>query len=491
MNQRYEIVRLIAEGGMGAVYEGRDLKLGGSPIAIKRCLLAGESMQRAFVREAELLANLSHPGVAKVRDLFAEPDGHYLIMEYIPGCDMEQIINDRGRAIPTRDALVWMDQALDALSYMHSRRPPVIHRDIKPSNLKLTPSGHVMLIDFGLAKGNGNSSLVGFSANYAPLEQLHGDGTDARSDLYSLGATIYRLLTAQEPQSALSRAKQIAKERRDPLLKVNAINNRVPAAVAEVVWDAMALEREDRLQSAYEMRRRLREASDAPAPNFQQAYTPTEVDQGDENNSSVHKISTIVMSIAHPPGGSSREPSIINAPVVSLPAGPDNVEASKTAGKNAAVKPALVVACLLMLLISIGAGVKYWPPARTERRMDDTEIQKAVDKKAALLIALGMAGVDFSVQEAELKQWLNDKENTSYPALAEALLKLLESKRLQKPVYLDVIVDNYESTPGVSSPRNAGDVDSDLLKAAVLKGHNARYGEEVRDFESLARWSTY
>src|SRR5262245_41192511 len=259
LNQRYEIVRLIAEGGMGAVYEGRDLKFSGSPVAIKRCLLSGEATHRAFTREAELLANLSHPGVPKVRDLFAEADVRYLVMEYIPGRDLEEILNDRGAAIPTEDALGWMDQALDALSHMHSQRPPVIHRDIKPSNLKLTPSGHVMLIDFGLAKGNGKSSLVGYSANYAPLEQLQGDGTDAQSDLYSLGATMYRLLTGQEPASALERVKQMAKDHRDPLLRVNAINNRAPAAVAQVIWEAMALEREDRLRSADEMRRRLRE----------------------------------------------------------------------------------------------------------------------------------------------------------------------------------------------------------------------------------------
>src|SRR5262245_47086252 len=369
LNQRYEIVRLIAEGGMGAVYEGRDLKFGGSPVAIKRCLLTGEAMQRAFVREAELLANLSHPGVAKVRDLFVEPDGQYLVMEYIPGRDLEEILNDRGAAIPTEEALGWMDQTLDALIYMHSQRPPVIHRDLKPSNIKLTPSGHVMLIDFGLAKGNGTSSLVGYSANYAPLEQLHGGGTDAQSDLYSLGATMYRLLTGQAPESSLSRVKQLAKDQRDPLLRVNAINNQVPAVVAQVIWDAMALEREDRLQSAGEMRRRLREASKSRASNVQQLYTPTEVVQGAENNSSVPKGNTEASSIAQPTVGSPQKSSITNAPVVSLPAGPGAIEACKTGVKNVKVKPVLVFACLVMLLFSTVAGICYknWQIASSQR----------------------------------------------------------------------------------------------------------------------------
>src|SRR5262249_14282044 len=273
-------------------YEGRDLKFGGGPVALKRCLMTGEAMQRAFVREAELLANLSHPGVAKARDLFAEPDGQYLVMEFIPGSDLEQILNDRGKTVPTEVALEWMDQALDALSYMHGRRPPVIHRDIKPSNLKLTPSGHVMLIDFGLAKGKGTTSLAGYSANFAPLEQLQGDGTDARSDLYALGATLYRLLTGRAPESALDRVKQIAKCQRDPLLSVNTINSWVPEAVAQVIREAMALEPEDRLQSAVEMRRRLREAGDSLAAMYQWAYAPTELDQVFERNSKARSFAS-------------------------------------------------------------------------------------------------------------------------------------------------------------------------------------------------------
>ena len=275
LNGRYEIVRLIAEGGMGAVYEGRDQKFGGGPVAIKRCLMTGESMQRAFTREAELLANLSHPGVAKARDLFAEADGQYLVMEFIPGRDLEQVLEERGGPISTEIALEWMDQVLDALSYMHGRRPPVIHRDIKPSNLKLTPSGHLMLIDFGLAKGNGTTSLAGYSVNFAPLEQLQGEGTDPRSDLYALGATMYRLLTGRAPESSLDRVKLIAKHHCDPLVSAHLVNPQVPESVAEVIRDAMALDLEDRLGSANEMRERLRQAGGDLALNYSMASAPT------------------------------------------------------------------------------------------------------------------------------------------------------------------------------------------------------------------------
>ncbi|MGH9752810.1 MAG: protein kinase domain-containing protein [Blastocatellia bacterium] len=389
LNQRYEIVRLIARGGMGAVYEGRDLKFGGSPVAIKRCLPANESIQRAFAREAELLANLSHPGVPKVRDSFAEAEARYLVMEYIPGRDLEEILKDRGAPIPTEEALEWMDQALDALNYMHSQRPPVIHRDIKTSNLKLTPLGHVMLIDFGLSKENGSTSLVGYSVNFAPLEQLQGDGTDARSDLYSLGATIYRLLTGLAPESALNRLNQMAKDHRDPLPRVNAINSQVPAAVAQVIWEAMALDREDRLQSADEMRGRLREARKSPAENFQQLYAPTEAIQAENKASSVSGLNTSARSIAHPRVESSRESSTANAQGASLPPGLANIGTSKSSAKNVKVKLALSLACLVAFVVSIGAGVNYWETgqeaARQKAARQIAEHDEIAGQKAAQL----------------------------------------------------------------------------------------------------------
>jgi serine/threonine protein kinase len=386
LNGRYEIVRLIAEGGMGAVYEGRDLKFGGGPVAIKRCLMNGEAMQRAFVREAELLANLSHPGVAKARDLFSEPDGQYLVMELIPGNDLEQILSDRGAPLPTEVALEWMDQTLDALSYMHGRRPPVIHRDIKPSNLKLTPSGHVMLIDFGLAKGNGTTSLAGYSANFAPLEQLQGDGTDARSDLYALGATLYRLLTGRAPESALDRVKQLAKGQRDPLLSVHTINSLAPEAVAQVIWDAMALEPEDRLQSADEMRRRLREAGDSLASSYQWAYAPTQCDEIIEKNSRARSVraggkSTVPFTerLSQASSISNRSASISKSSVAVEPVRQVAVETSNTRPKYAVGKYILASGCLVALLFLGVAGNSYRNWRIEQARVQQQEIEQRKD----------------------------------------------------------------------------------------------------------------
>jgi serine/threonine protein kinase len=402
LNGRYEIVRLIAEGGMGAVYEGRDLKFGGGPVAIKRCLMTGEAMQRAFVREAELLANLSHPGVAKARDLFAGTDGQYLVMEFIPGSDLEQILSDRGTPVSIKVALEWMDQALDALSYMHGLRPPIVHRDIKPSNLKLTPSGHVILIDFGLAKGTGTTSVAGYSANYAPLEQLQNEGTDARSDLYALGATLYRLLTGRAPESALDRVKQIAKYRRDPLLSVNMINALVPETVAQVVWDAMALEPEDRLQSANEMRRRLREAGDSLASSYQWASAPTEGDHVFEKSSKTRSFiadgrTTVPFTerLSRPTTGPNGSIAVRSAPttqidveaVISAPTTQIDVERGKTDPKYTVGKYILASGCLVMLLFMGVAGNSYrnWRVERARVEQQEAERRAELSRKQELL----------------------------------------------------------------------------------------------------------
>src|SRR5918911_3535570 len=149
---RYRIVRPLGQGGMGAVYEALDERLHRA-VALKETLVEGEELRRAFAREARLLANLNHPALPKVIDHFSEGAGQYLVMEFIAGADLAQLLSERGRPYPFETVLAWADELLDALEYLHGHEPPVIHRDIKPANLKLTPKGRVVLLDFGLAKG--------------------------------------------------------------------------------------------------------------------------------------------------------------------------------------------------------------------------------------------------------------------------------------------------------------------------------------------------
>jgi formylglycine-generating enzyme required for sulfatase activity len=191
-------------------------------------------------------------------------------MQYIPGEDLGKLLQKQGGPFPIAVVLRWADHLLDALDYLHTRTPPVIHRDIKPQNLKLTDRGEIILLDFGLAKGapsatqrtalTSGSSILGYTMHYAPLEQMEGSGTDARSDLYSIGATLYHLVTSVKPADALARAMALVSGRRDPLRLATEENRLVPLAVAEILRSAMAQSREDRPPSAVELRRLLRDA---------------------------------------------------------------------------------------------------------------------------------------------------------------------------------------------------------------------------------------
>ncbi len=280
LQNRYRIIRLLGEGGMGAVYLARDERLK-RDIALKECFFTDDGLRRAFEREALLLANLNHPALPRVMDHFTEGAGQFLVMDFIEGDDLTAMLGRRGGPFSVDEALQWADQLLGALEYLHSRRPPIIHRDIKPQNIKLTEEGRIVLLDFGLAKGAAwhqsqiatGSSVRGYTPSYAPIEQMKGTGTDARSDLYSLAATIYHLLTGDKPIDALTRVTEIATEETDPLPSANEINPHVPSAVAEVLKKAMAIKPDHRPATAMEMRRMLMDGNKPPVPEQKDVST--------------------------------------------------------------------------------------------------------------------------------------------------------------------------------------------------------------------------
>jgi serine/threonine protein kinase len=137
---------------MGAIYEAIDQRLG-NRVALKQTLVSGTQLDKAFEREAKLLARLHHPVFPTVSDYFADGEGQFLVMQFIPGDDLATLLDRQGGPFPPDQVMHWSDQLLDALDYLHTQEPPVIHRDIKPQNLKLTPRGRIILLDFGLAKG--------------------------------------------------------------------------------------------------------------------------------------------------------------------------------------------------------------------------------------------------------------------------------------------------------------------------------------------------
>jgi serine/threonine protein kinase len=257
---RYKILGAVGRGGMGAVYRAEDLRLEGRICAIKEVYPDPEASLEAlaqareqFRREAVTLARLDHPNLPKVSDTFAEGDREYLVMDFVEGEDLRQLVEeqrDQGRFLPERRVLEWARQLCGALSYLHSRIPPVLHRDIKPANIKLNPDGLIKLVDFGLVKllASDDSSTVTVlqgrgTVAYTPLEQYGGDSghTDVRTDIYSLGATLYHLLTNLAPADAKQRFLSP-----DVLVPPREINPHVPVRVQRAILAAMSMHPDQR-----------------------------------------------------------------------------------------------------------------------------------------------------------------------------------------------------------------------------------------------------
>lgn len=305
LQQRYRIDRQIGQGGMGAVYVATDERFG-STVAIKETLCMDDNYRKAIEREARLLNSLKHAALPRVSDHFVEDNGQYLVMEYIPGEDLFCILEERDEPFPVEQVLTWADQLLEALEFLHNQENPIIHRDIKPQNLKVTPKGQIILLDFGLAKGNvtgaGNQtnakSIFGYSRNYASLEQIQGTGTDPRSDLYSLAATLYHLMTNAAPEDALTRAMAVLGQNPDPLVPANHINPAIPAGVSAILHKTLDLDATHRPDSASEMRTMLRDH-----PSYATlALNTVSVARGN-GTADLHEQKTRLMPAATHPGG--------------------------------------------------------------------------------------------------------------------------------------------------------------------------------------------
>jgi D-alanyl-D-alanine dipeptidase len=305
LQNRYLVLKQIGQGGMGAVYIATDQRFG-STVALKETFFTEAGLRKAFEREARLLNHLRHPALPRVSDHFTEEEGQFLVMEYIAGDDLAEKLKERGGAFTLSEVLNWADQLLDALDYLHTQEPSVIHRDIKPQNLKLTPRNAIVLLDFGLAKGatamqtkvTATGSVFGYSRNYAPLEQIQGAGTDPRSDIYSLGATLYHLITGVTPPDALTRATAVLNGQTDPLLPANEVHEQVTPAVAEVLSKAMAQNAGQRPQTAAAMREAMREAARQGHTTAASAARETSAASGSVSN--VYEQDTQLMFAAAP-----------------------------------------------------------------------------------------------------------------------------------------------------------------------------------------------
>ncbi len=259
LNKRYTIESVLGHGGMSSVYRAYDENIG-VPVAVKENLVLTEDYSKQFQREATILATLRHPNLPRVSDYFFIPaQGQYLVMDFIEGEDLRERI-ERIEQLPPQEVILIGSAICDALIYLHQRTPPVIHRDIKPGNIKITPEGHVVLVDFGLVKlleGNQQTTTGAraMTPGYSPPEQYGTGHTDERSDIYSLGATLYAALTGIIPEDGLSRLTGKSK-----LTSLKKKRHDVPSELAFVIEKALAIEPEKRYQNAEDFRKALLKA---------------------------------------------------------------------------------------------------------------------------------------------------------------------------------------------------------------------------------------
>ncbi len=264
LNDRYRILSLLGTGGMGAVYHAFDPVLN-REVAIKQLqpdLITGkqsDQVRQQFLREAQSLAALHHPNLPRVTDFFSVENQHYLVMDYIAGQTLQEVLQTARNGLAERQVLLWADQLLSALEYIHQHG--LVHRDIKPSNIRLTPDGRIFLVDFGLVKQSdpthpGTLSLIrGIGTpEYAPPEQYEASTahTDERSDIFALGATLYHLLSGRAPTTVSVRMAEPAR-----FQPPHEHNPNISPAVERVILRAMEMERAKRFASADDMRRAL------------------------------------------------------------------------------------------------------------------------------------------------------------------------------------------------------------------------------------------
>lgn len=224
LHGHYRIEHVLGSGGFGHVYLGMDLATN-QQYALKEYLVSGANAQEQLKHEATVLSHLHHPNLPAFQDAFIERGRYYVVLNYIEGNDLTDIIRiarQRNDVVPMGQIMGWVLSICDAVMFLHVQQPPVIHRDIKPDNIRITSNGTAILVDLGNAKASADGARTLFfirhqgTPGYAPPEQYPGgSGTDTRSDVYALGGTLYFALTAHEPPSVSTRNQAAQQNKSD------------------------------------------------------------------------------------------------------------------------------------------------------------------------------------------------------------------------------------------------------------------------------------
>ncbi|MEW5870001.1 MAG: protein kinase [Chloroflexota bacterium] len=366
LNNRYRIVEILGQGGMGSVYRAVDENLG-VEVAVKDNLFTTEEYARQFRREAIILANLRHPNLPRVMDHFViNGQGQYLVMDYIEGEDLRQRMERIG-VVPEEEVITIGAAVCDALAYLASRKPSIIHRDIKPGNIKITPQGHIFLVDFGLAKTLHGSQATTTGARamtpgYSPPEQYGTARTDHRSDIFSLGATLYAALTGATPEDALARAMDQAE-----LTSIRKHNQRISRRLTTAIEKSLEVRPDDRYQTPEEFKQALLGASTSSKRREGDYYVaPPPVDE--------KGIPEDEAPAAAPESEKVQLPSEKNAQSI-LPISTPLEELDLSLPRSRPVKRRKGIGCwtvfllVALLLVGGGIGVYNYDPELPERAM--------------------------------------------------------------------------------------------------------------------------
>lgn len=283
LNDRYVIVKRIGGGGMGHVYQAQDKRLSDRLVAVKEMIQTHtDETQKTkavddFLREAQLLASLDHPSIPTIFDYFIENGRYYLVMYCIQGKDLDIVMQQRKGRVDEETVTTWAIQVCDVLDYIHKQEPPIIYRDMKPSNLMLDEKrGKIMLIDFGIARFVA-PTVKGVTAigtmGYAPPELFSGK-VESRSDLYSLGATLFHMLTGSDPQDNPLLIFDFNKHPRPRI-----INPAISREMDDILVRMVAHRPEDRPRSAADLKKELEEhmrrfTVGAPSESFPTGMVP-------------------------------------------------------------------------------------------------------------------------------------------------------------------------------------------------------------------------
>ncbi len=350
---RYTIEGVVGQGGMGAVYRARMEALGGKRVAIKEMTLSVPDQMKdkaleQFRTEATMLANLDHGNLVQVTDFFEESGHHYLVMAFVEGQTLSEMMRANNGPFRVFEVLEWAKQLCSVLDYLHTRKPPIIFRDLKPSNIMVDANNRIRLIDFGIAKNfNPESATCTFlqgmgTAGYAPLEQYGGAGsTDPRSDQYSLGATLYHLLTGQVPTNPIEIVSLGV-----TLTPPRELNASIPLALDRALMRSLGVRQEERFPTIGDFLKALQKV-------------------GNEDHEDTANLGTgpVAAAPVHVPPPAPAAPVRAAAPTATIASAPDASYETSQMPREGGVQPFWVATAIGMLLVAALAVYRLTPDA--------------------------------------------------------------------------------------------------------------------------------